>query len=398
LARKFAELITIAPGHHDQRPNVLLVDLDVEAGGLTSRLSQAMRQPFSSFRTAHDVFRERNASAVQAISVTAAVSLASGNPQHRGHLYLMPASQHDDKKLFGVMAEVERDELYGLLQNMIQNLVSQYGISCVVVDCAPSANPYTAAAATLADFPLFIGRNEVLSYEGIRWIPERFREMYPSFQPNAQRVIINMVAVSALYEARAKQHAVFDYIPLSSDVIHETEGLPGTGRLQMLLFEKYIVDIIAKVFIGKNHLIPNPPEVLGKEWMIALDKLTQAERAPRARRLKLLGYLLWPGIVLSLLGIGAVAYSHWIQEIPEGFIRAALVVAAFGIMIIATGWYAEVSRRRLLDTARRLINDGPEGVFRRLKAAASDRQELEFMKRIADTITDQNAIPDQYPA
>jgi cellulose biosynthesis protein BcsQ len=38
LARKFAELLTVAPGREGSKPNVLLVDLDVGAQGLTEVL------------------------------------------------------------------------------------------------------------------------------------------------------------------------------------------------------------------------------------------------------------------------------------------------------------------------------------------------------------------------
>src|SRR5436853_7247629 len=77
LARKFAELVTIAPGREGRKPNVLLVDLDVEAQGLSFRLAQGLRP---NFRTIHEVIAERNIAVAQAITVTGAVSLATGNP------------------------------------------------------------------------------------------------------------------------------------------------------------------------------------------------------------------------------------------------------------------------------------------------------------------------------
>ena len=58
LARKFAELVTLAPGREGRRPNVLLIDLDVEAMGLTFRMAKGIRQ---TVRTVHDVFAERKA-------------------------------------------------------------------------------------------------------------------------------------------------------------------------------------------------------------------------------------------------------------------------------------------------------------------------------------------------
>ena len=104
----------------------------------------------------------------------------------------------------------------------IKALVMQYDISCVVIDCAPGANPYTAAAATLTDVPLFIGRNETATYEKIRVLPERFREWYSQFQPAKQRVIINAVSVKDLYEASTSRRKSFGGFMLLNGGSHWT--------------------------------------------------------------------------------------------------------------------------------------------------------------------------------
>lgn len=383
LARKFAELVTVAPGREGRKPNVLLVDLDVEAQGLTFRLARGLHQ---NFRTVHEVMAQRNVTAAQAITVTGVVSLASGNPPHRGHLYLMPAAPPEAKGLFDTIAAIPKDELFGLLQDTIKDLVRQYDISCVVIDCAPGANPYTAAAATLADVPLLIGRNEPTTFEQISVLPERFREWYDHFQPARQRVIINAVSVKDLYEARAEQYAVFDYIPLTSDVIHETEGLSRTGSLRMLLFEKYIVDIIKQVFVGMNHLVPEAPEVLGQEWIEVLTKLSRCEEAPRVRWLRRLRVMWWVGAALVVIGLALVGMHHLFRELPEMLTGVGTVVAISGVFLCAGGWYAESEHHRVLRVAKELVFGGPDEVFRKLKEGASHRRQLDDMKKLAATI------------
>src|SRR5689334_5534970 len=95
LARKFAELVTLAPGQGGHRPNVLLVDLDVDSRGLTFRVAQNLR---GTFRTVHELMAAEDVTNAQAIDVTNEVSLSSVSPQpaappqQRGHLYLMPAA------------------------------------------------------------------------------------------------------------------------------------------------------------------------------------------------------------------------------------------------------------------------------------------------------------------
>jgi cellulose biosynthesis protein BcsQ len=394
LARKFAELVTVAPGREGRKPNVLLVDLDVEAQGLTFRLAQGLRQ---NFRTVHEVFAERNVAVAQAITVTGAVSLASGNPLNRGQLYLMPAAPPQAVGLFDTIANIEKTELLRLLADMIKGLVMQYDISCVVIDCAPGANPYTAAAATLASVPFLVGRNEPTTYEQIRVLPERFREWYDQFQPAKQRVIINAVTVKDLYESRAQQYSVFDYIPLTSDVIHETEGLPRTGSLRMLLFEKYIVDIIRQVFVGMNHLIPEAPEVVGKEWMEVLSKLEHCEEAPRVRRLHRLSYLRWAGIALVVVGIALVGLYQVFDHLPAALTNLGIGTVIAGVILGACGWYAESERQRILNTAQKLIMNGPDGVFQKLKEGASHRRELDEMQKLADTIPDHTKLLQSEP-
>lgn len=391
LARKFAELVTIAPGREGHKPNVLLVDLDVDSAGLTIRLTQGLRQ---NVKTVHEVMAQRNITAAQAITVTDAVSLASGNPPHRGKLYLMPAAPPEAKGLFDVLANVPKDDLFRLLQDMITALVRQYDISCVVIDCAPGANPYTAAAATLADIPFLIGRNEQATYDQIRVLPERFREWYDQFQPANQRVIINAVSVKELFEKRATQFPVLDYIPLTSDVILETEGLSRTGSLRMLLFEKYIVDIIKQVFVGKNHLIPEAPEVVGQEWIEVLNKLERCDEAPKVRRLRPLRHLRWVGVALVVTGIALVGVHQAFDDLPAMLTNIGIVCAITGILLAVGGWHAESERHRILMAAQKMVLGGPDGIFRKLKEGASHRRELDEMRKLADAISEE-ARPSQ---
>lgn len=280
---------------------------------------------------------------------------------------------------------------------MIKALVGQYDISCVVIDCAPGANPYTAAGATLADVPLLIGRNEQTTYDQIRVLPERFREWYDQFQPARQRVIINAVTVKELYERRAQQYSVLDYIPLTTDVILETEGLPRTGSLRMLLFEKYIVDIIKQVFVGVSHLVPEAPEVMGQEWMEVLNRLERCEEAPKVRRLQPFGHLRWVGAAVVMIGVVLAGLREVFDNIPAALTHIGMVAAIAGVLLVAGGWYAQSQRQRIVTTARKLVLGGPEEVFRKLKEGAFHRRQLSEMKKLADTIPTKASQPRAYP-
>lgn len=394
LATKFAELVTMAPGREGRRPNVLLVDLDVDTNGTTFRLA-GNRRP--NYRTVHDTIQQRDASAAQAIPVTGAVpfmdtferdgGMPSARPA-RGQLYLVPAAPPATAGIYDVAAEIDKKTLVSLLADMIQTLVRMHDIACVVIDCAPGVDPYTAAAAAIADFPLLIGRNEPTTFQQIWELPERFREWYSEFQPARQRVIINAVAVQETFRERSIQYSVLDYIPLVSDVIHETEGLPENKRnvFRMLLFEKWVVDIIEKVLHGMEHLIPTADDVLSDEWNDRLERLSRCEQAPAVRRLKLLGHARWVGAALAVLGILLISAHQLFSGLPASLTNWGIAAALAGFALAGIGWYADNRQRRITDAAKALVMAGPEGVFEELQRGASHRKELDELEKLADSI------------
>jgi cellulose biosynthesis protein BcsQ len=385
LARKFAELVTLAPGRDGRKPNVLVVDLDVDTQGITFRFTGGQRE---GVKTVHEVIAEQSPTFAQALNVTMAVELASGNPQARGQLYLMPAAPPEAKGIFDTGAKTDRSQLFRLLQSMIQTLVTKYDISCVVIDCPPHANPYSAAAAALSDVPLLIGRNEQTTYEQLRVLPERFREMFPEFQLAKQRVIINAVTVKEIYEKRAQQYGILDYIPMVSDVIHETEGLRRIGSFRLLLFEKFVVDIIKKVLVGENHLIPDAPSIVGEEWAEAIAKLDRCQDAPKVRRLKVAAFARWVGLGLLILGSASVAVAKLWSKVSDPARSSMIPCIIAGLALMAGGWFASSERNRLLATARNLVIGGPDEVLRMLKEGVTHRRHLEEMKKLADSVPD----------
>jgi cellulose biosynthesis protein BcsQ len=385
LARKVAELVTAAAGRGNAKPNVLLVDMDVESNGLTFRLTQGYHP---NTPTVHEILGQRSVAVAQAMDVTTAVSLASGSKERRGRLYLVPGSPPDARGIFDTLASIDRRELIGLLKDLIEGVATQYDISCVVIDCAPGANPYTAAAATLADIPIFIGRNEQTSYEGMRILPERFREWYPEFQPASQRAIVNAVAVAELYKSRSEHYQVLDYIPLVTDVILEVEGLARTDSFRMILFEKYVIDIIKQIFVGMgvDYLIPDAPEVLGQEWLDVLTKLDRCEEAPSLKRLHMIGYLRWVGAAVAALAAVAWGVSQVVKDLPAAVSEAATTGIIAGLVILAIGWYAENKRHGTIAAARELAAGGPDEVMKMLAAGPTDRKQLDQFKKLADSI------------
>jgi hypothetical protein len=154
----------------------------------------------------------------------------------------------------------------------------------------------------------------------------------------------------------------------------------------MLLFEKYIVDIIKQVFVGMSHLIPEAPEVMGQEWMEVLNRLERCEEAPKVQRLRSFRHLWWVGVTLVVIGVALVGVHHIFDDLPATHTNIGIVIAIGGLLLIIGGWYAVSEHQRILTAAQKLVLGGPEEVFQKLKEGASHRKELDEMKKLADTI------------
>lgn len=164
----------------------------------------------------------------------------------------------------------------------------------------------------------------------------------------------------------------------------------------MLLFEKYIVDIIKQAFVGMSHLIPEVPEVLGQEWIEALNRLERCVEAPKVQRLRRFRHLRWVGVALLVIGVALVGLYQFFEDLPATLTKIGIVTAIAGVLLVAGGWYTESERQRILTAARKLVFGGPDEVFRKLKEGASHRRELDEMRKLADTIPTEARQPQAY--
>lgn len=387
LARKFAELITRASGERQRRPSVLIVDLDVEAQGLSYRLGQ---NDLVRSGTIHEAIASRNPNVAIAQNVTANSSLVSAGSEKRGQLYLLPASPPSEYRFFDVIKKIGYEELLQILVDTINRLVEINAISCVVIDCAPGTMPYTAAAATIADSPLLVGRNEDATYRQIDSQARRIMEIYPQFEPARQSVIINAVSVKELFESKAKQFAIADWIPLTGDVIHETEGLRNIESLRMLMFENYVIDLIKKFLIGNEHLIPNAHDVLPDKWTKMLRKINNIENTFRMRLYRNAARVGIPvGIFSIIVGIIAILGSDWDRLSAHSLLVSNIGVSlsAIGIATVLAGILALSRRANIQRLAFEIKEGGPEAIFKKIRSQQSDRKSLEDMLALTETIS-----------
>src|SRR5258708_4508276 len=105
IARRFAELVTLAPSS----PNVLLVDSDVHHRGMTVEMTS--RTPVSC-KTVHDYVAAKRADDVKAANMT---GLVKNTKPNSGKLYFIPASNPESARVFEESARIGPEMMLQIL-------------------------------------------------------------------------------------------------------------------------------------------------------------------------------------------------------------------------------------------------------------------------------------------
>ncbi len=295
ISRRFAEMITLA----DTGPNVLLVDGDVHHRGMTVEMKS---HTHVACNTVHDYIVSKNTDQVEAANISGVVKGAQPNS---GKLYFIPASSQDSDHIFEESAKIGAEPLLTILHEVVAKATIRYDCQCVVIDCGPIIDPYTAAASMLADRAFIIGQNEPISFSSLRTYPDRIKDFYSEFRTDKMKVIINKVRAFDTLEQRKMQaqQEVFATIPFTMDIVDVSEGLEASNQMQLMMFEDHIAQIIEKVFKGDHpKLVPKRQNLLPPDWNALVQNPDQLERSPAIKRLGMLRLLLPFGILALVLG------------------------------------------------------------------------------------------------
>lgn|ERR1039458_84670 len=293
IARRFAELVTLAPSS----PNVLLVDSDVHHRGMTVEMTSST--PVSC-KTVHDYIAAKRADDVKAANMTGLIK----NPRpNSGKLYFIPASNPESARVFEESAKIGPELMLQILYEMVKKAVEDYECRCVVIDCGPIIDPYTAAAAYLADRAFIIGQNEPISFSSLKTYPARIRDFYEDFSTVTMKVIINKVRGWEALKERKLQEDIFAAIPFTLDIVDVSEGLAATNEMQLMLFEDHIAQVVEKVFQADHpELIPERKDLLPPSWNELIQHADRLENAPQIKRLGKVRLLLPVGLLSAIIG------------------------------------------------------------------------------------------------
>ncbi|MCX5673868.1 MAG: AAA family ATPase [Planctomycetota bacterium] len=331
IAREFAELVTGAK----VAPNVLIVDVDVHNRGMTVDLT---KQTPISCKTVHDYIASKNVSDVEAVDMTHTIE---GSQSSSGRLFFIPSSTPEAGHVFDESAKIGPQKLLEILFGVVKSAVETYECDCVVIDCGPIIDPYTAAGATLADREFLIGQNEPISFSNLKFYPNRIREFYSDFSTTKMKLIINKVRGWERLRERELQEDVFHAIPFTMDIVDVSEGLAASDEMKMLMFKDHIAQIVEKVFKPDHpELIPSRKSILPQRWESLMANVDRLEKAPPIRRLGLMRLALPVGLLALAVG-GFLFYAGsterhrlqnraWASEVVSALEKAIAAAQAAG--------------------------------------------------------------------
>lgn len=400
IAKTFAELVTCASARDGRHPNVLAIDFDVDHRGLTTLLGTGV---VYNFPTVHEQIAMRSTQGADGVDISDAIDRPAGA---RGRLYLMPSAPREAANVFHEIASIEPSQLLTLITEMVQRVVDKYVVSCVVIDCGPIVNPYTAAAAKLSTAAFIVGQNEAITYQSIGVQPARIKSFYPDFNSDRVKIIINKFRNIERIKEQAERMDIYFAIPFTIDIVDESEGIRDLDKFRLLLFQRAMVDLVDKVLKGRPDLIPNPATLLDTESRAVLEKAPRMRRSKRITRLAFLRHLRLLGILLIVLGVGGLFASRNRDTQPQAratptgqpsirldsrrLVNASIVAILAGLGSAVVGFWAASRRRRLHGGVLALQKGGAEWWFGQMSSGPSGRALLDELKQVASATPGSN--------
>lgn len=140
-------------------PNVVLVDADVYARGLTTHIEYQVPVLCAGV---HDVLQGQGGASVEPMDISQ-VSLFGCSDMRlpdEGRLYLFPAGQKYGLNPFPCIAQMALADLQRFLRKSIANAVRECEADCVIVDTTSIPDPCAAAVVSFCDVVVMVGSND----------------------------------------------------------------------------------------------------------------------------------------------------------------------------------------------------------------------------------------------
>jgi MinD-like ATPase involved in chromosome partitioning or flagellar assembly len=407
IAQYFAEMVLSSPGEDGNVPNVLLIDLDVHSRQITQHYTP---RALMTCPTVHELVQQDLPPAFQPMNVTAQVRTIGKVLARRGELYMIPSASSEDDDVYKVAANKPADQMVQLLTHLIQGVVDNHQIACVVLDCTAHIDTYAAAATAMADAILCVSLVEPGCFERSKEQGRRIRAQVPSFDPQRVKLILNKYSNTKRLQQLGDVDQYYHAIPFSEEVI-DTQDWPGESidEFRLAIFADYVGQLIEKVLKPRWPWLVPPPSVLVPPLFAYLARV--APKLPRATRMKWLAaaqYLMWIGIIVAIVGVGGLYEAGRLSESPTsasgqpaphlpndflGFTRTQLSNCGLGLLALGTffvgcGWWARIYRRDLRQAIDELIQGREIWVMRQVEKGRGQQAKIHRLLRLARSLPD----------
>ena len=302
VAQYMAEMVVSAPGIDGQPPNVLVVDLDVHSRQLTQYYRA---KALTSCPTIHQLVQQGLPPNFQPINVTSQIARLGKAGTRHGELHLIPSASSEDDDVYRVAAAMPATEMAQLLTELIQQVVANNRISCVVLDCTAHIDTYAAAATSIADAVLCVSLVEPNCFERGEEQGRKIRSQVPTFDPERVKLVLNKYVYADRLQELARIKSYYHAIPFSNEVV-DSQTWPASkiDELRLAILMDYIGQLVEKILKDRwPGLVPPPSVMVPKEVAYLAAVAPKLSGAKGIRRLSLMRRLVWVGAVIIILAV-----------------------------------------------------------------------------------------------
>jgi cellulose biosynthesis protein BcsQ len=363
---KFATLIS----RSKSRPNVLLVDFDVDHRGLSVLL---MGNALQHYTTIHEYLAKPDTSFQEAYDAT-----PTNDATVHGKKYLIPSSTLAAKNVWHDVANFPIDRIKGRICDIFSTAIEKYKIDVVLIDCGPIINPLTASAAYLSSPAFIIGQNEPISFQSLMNYTGRIQEFFPDFGGKVN-VILNKVRGSVGYK-----ESVYAKIPFMMEVVDFAEGLPNIDDIRLVYLDYCVFEILSRLFEKNLKLLPGAETVFTSKQQQAVDNMNDILKTKRYLFFKWLRLSTLLGILLIIGGILAPTKSAEMAGFAvEHWVKTAAIAA--GLVLTVLGTYVHFFKLRVWNGLLKLKQQHDYKGMLELLTSVKGRRRFAMIYTMSDT-------------
>lgn len=395
IAQYFAEMVLSAPGRDGRPPNVLLIDLDVHSRQTTQHYRAGSLQ---SCPTIHQLVQQDLPPNFVPMNVTSQVPEQAKARLRRGELYLVPSASSQEDDVYKVAAKIPAEQMADLLTRLIQQVVVNNQISCVILDCTAHIDTYAAAAASIADAVLCTSLVEQHCFERCDEQGRKIRSQVPSFDPERVKPILNRYRHSDRLQDLSRIKPYYHAIPFSDEVI-DGQDWPGAkvDELRLAIFKDYVGQLIEKVLKPSwPGLVPPPSVMVPAEVAYLASVAHKLFTASGMKRLSIIRHLVWLGVVLLVFAIAGLYRSGNMmdatvttgqsqffglsrQELSNG----SLLIFLLGGLFMGVALWARMRYKKIINSIQELIQGREIWVMRQMESGSEGRITVGRLMRLA---------------